>query len=233
MLTQRTVAVFQRLLASMMSQHYAFLEPPLNDGLCYNKLFEANVPRRVLDVLANKTMFDPIGSTLYLFEGSAVALARGKPYPSDDDRQVGAGYLLCFMAMALTRYESLSYDTKAAYEQFAKELIHSMGLDGYRYASGHIFETATGEPILPVPLDQSSPREVVPAKVQPPVVGTKSDVREPVQPSSGEGEASEGIGCVGVATVIAVPIALMAVFAGIFQTELNHWIKAHWHLWFH
>jgi hypothetical protein len=78
MLTQRTIAKFQRFLSGLMQHEFFGMNgiysvlPPAN---YYNLLYEADVPRQLLDVLMKRTCFNAVPATLALYEGHAVAEA--------------------------------------------------------------------------------------------------------------------------------------------------------------
>lgn len=171
MLTQRTIARFQRFLSGLM--HYNFygmdgIAPALSVGNYYNKLYESDLPRPLLDVLGRRTAFEPVPMTLALFEGQAVAEANNSSYVLDKHRQIGTAYLLCFMAVALRFYERLAWDRRSVFQSEAQEFIDSLRADGFSYDAGEIRELASGELIFPVPLEGKPPRAVVPAEVSPP-----------------------------------------------------------------
>jgi hypothetical protein len=167
MLTQRTIAVFQRFLSGLMQiQFFGMngLTTALNPALYYNKLYEANLPRQVLDAVGNGTHFLPIPMTLALYEGHAVAEAKGLRYADESDQQMGATYLICAMAVAIRFCEQMDWDHRSMFEDDMQKVIASLGEDGFSYQSGVIRHSETGEAIIPVALDGRPRRAVIPMR---------------------------------------------------------------------
>ena len=80
MLSQRTVAAFQRFLSALMFRDY-LVDAVIDIPLYFNRLYAADIPRVLLDVIGHKTDFSPVPLTLFLFEGHAVSLALGRTVP--------------------------------------------------------------------------------------------------------------------------------------------------------
>jgi hypothetical protein len=226
MLSQRTVAAFQRFLSALMYRDY-LVDAVLDIPLYFNRLYAADIPRVLLDVIGHKTEFSPIPLTLFLFEGHAVALAQGRTVPDENERQIGAAYLLCFMAVALKRYEELGYGRKEMYQEAAGELVSDLAADGYHYRSGYIVESATGEVIRPVPLDLESPRQVAPAKPKLVVSVPKVEDVEPREDVQSDVPKNH-IGVLGWVTILGLPAAIASAVATIFQVEIHKWFELHY-----
>lgn len=227
MLSQRTVARFQRFLSQLMQPDY-ILGQALDVPTYYNKLFEYDLPRRVLDAVGKKTSFSPFPLTLYLYEGYAVAAARGMTQPNESDRQLSATYLLCFMAVAIQHYSQLPWERKQMYS--SDELLESLRMDGYVYSNGFFAESATGDTIRPVSLDGNAPRAILPAKAAPATnsVETSRAATETLEtPSHLKRDIATTLGILGLI------VALLAIVVGIFNVEVNHWLKGLWWQLFH
>jgi hypothetical protein len=232
MLTQRTVAKFQRLLSGLM-QHGFFgmsgtysVLPPAN---YYNLLYEADVPRQLLDVLMKRTYFDAVPATLALYEGHAVAEAREHSYVTDNDRQMGIAYLLCLMAVAFRAYERLEWERRSIFEDYAREFKESLEQDGFVYHSGTMYETATGDRIVPVPLDGNPPRAVVPAKPQPPALEPSAAITAPAEDLVEEHPAkTRKQRLVDAAVVVGVLSIVVTVVVTLFSKEIHDWLLHAW-----
>lgn len=232
MLTQRTVARFQRFLSSLMehglfgmSGTYNVLPP----ATYYNLLYEADVPRQLLDVLMKRTYFNAVAATLALYEGHAVAEARGHARIADNDRQMGIAYLLCFMAVAFRAYEMLEWDRRSIFEDYAREFQESLQQDGFVYHSGAIYETATHDRIVPVPLDGSPPRAVVPAKPQPPVPESPAATTAAADdPGEGHPARTRKQRLVDTAVLVGVISIVVTVVVTLFSKEIHDWLLHAW-----
>jgi hypothetical protein len=155
-LSQRTVGKFQRLLEELLRRQFYGESPALTPRSYYTMLYEADVPGELLDLLATRTAWDPAVLVRALHEGVAIAQIRGKaPYngASGRDQAVGDVYLLCFAAVALSRYEQLDYDHRAPFEDSARALMESLLADGYRYERGTLINSAS-EVVKPIPLNE-------------------------------------------------------------------------------
>ncbi len=232
MLTQRTIAKFQRFLSGLM-QHGFFgmngtysVLPPAN---YYNLLYEADVPRQLLDILMKRTYFNAVAAPLALYEGHAVAEARGHSYVTDNDRQMGVAYLLCLMAVAFLVYERLEWDRRSIFEDCAREFKESLEHDGFVYHSGVIYETATGDRIIPVPLDGNPPRAVVPAKPQPPVPEAPAAITAPADDPVEEHPArTRKQKLVDSAVVVGLVSIAVTVVVTLFSKEIHDWLVHAW-----
>lgn len=227
MLTQRTVANFQVFLSRLMYHDY-LVNAVLNPAMYYNKLYGANVPRTLLDTIARRVHFDPFPLPLFLFEGHAIAEAQGRTHATDEDRAVGATYLLYFIAVALREYEAVRYDQRF-YDAESRALLDDLHADGYNYNGGNVFEMTNGDCIKPIPLDGDL-RGIAPKKSEPPKsAAIQNRVEEPPlqEASKPTSHRKRDIGVIVTALGIVV-----ATIATIFQPELNHWFKSVWfHLW--
>ncbi len=127
-----------------------------------------------------RTYLNAVPATFALYEGHAVAEARGHSYITDNDRQMGVAYLLCLMAVAFRAYERLDWERRSIFEEYAREFKESLQQDGFVYHHEAMYETATGDRIISVLLDGNPPRAVVPAKPQqavpePPAITAPAD----------------------------------------------------------
>lgn len=226
MLTQRTIARFQRFLSGLMQYEFYGIEgrgvalPPAN---YYNRLYEDGIPRPLLDVLGNRTGFQPVRMTLALFEGQAVAEAIGASRITDTHCELGMTYLLCFMAVAVRFYEQLPWEKQSLFEPDVREFIESLRIDGFAYQGGVIREIESGDAIVPVPLDGKPPRAIAlakptapkPAPPEPPP--PEPEVEEATAPiASSEGALTralsngwvQGLGVASIAALVAFVVAL-------------------------
>ena len=228
MLTQRTTAKFQRLLSSLM-QHGFFGQAGIYTILApanyYNLLYEADLPRHLLDVLMNRTYFNAIAMPLALYEGQAVAEARGHSYVTDDDRQTGISYLLCCIAVAFRAYEQLDWERRSIFEDSARELMESLQQDGFLYQSGGIYDRATGDRINPLPLG-AKPATALPAKSGASAPGelaaTPAPVASPNAPTPDSGKPI-WVAIIGaVAVIIAAYISYLGVSGGFSNSSFEY-----------
>lgn len=90
-----------------------------------------------------RTYLNAVPATFALYEGHAVAEARGHSYITDNDRQMGVAYLLCLMAVAFRAYERLDWERRSIFEEYAREFKESLQQDGFVYHHEAMYETAT------------------------------------------------------------------------------------------
>ena len=238
MLSQRSVARFQRVLAGLMQRQFYGERPALDEAGYYNALFEADVPRPLLDTLGRLTMFVPVPLTLALYEGRAVAETRGSRQISEADRRIGGIYLLRFIAVALRTYEQLSWDHKAPFEEHVGSLLESLEADGFKYSVGVIYETTTTKAMRPIPLDSSLAHGVVTAESRPTSAVEISPDHAPLKSEPRADATAEraprsdpGWTAVRVA-IVSLLVTAIGILVGVFNAEVHNWLKGLWLRWF-
>jgi hypothetical protein len=155
-LSQKTVGRFQRVLTGLFTAVFYGVNAPLDSGNYYNLLYQEGIQPKLLDYLGHKYSFLPVPITRALHEGEAIDsvgryLDSNYALSPERAREIGDIYLLVFAAVALRRYDELSYDQQAAYSDEVRSFLESLRQDGYSYQSGHIYD-ANGTPVVPVPL---------------------------------------------------------------------------------
>jgi hypothetical protein len=155
-LSQRTVGRFQRVLTALFNPVFYGLDAPLDSGSYYNLLYQEGVHPKLLDYLGNRYSFLPVPMTRALHEGEAVDsvgryLDSNYALSLEIAREIGDIYLLVLAAVALRRYDELSYDQKAVYSNDVRGFLESLRQDGYRYQDGHVYD-ANGSTVALVPL---------------------------------------------------------------------------------
>jgi hypothetical protein len=230
MLTQRTVADFQVFLTRLMHQDY-LVDAVLNPGVYYNKLYGANVPRTLLDTIARRVDFSAFSLPLYLYEGHAIAESQGRSRTTDDDRAIGAAYLLYFIGIALKAYEAVPYDHRFC-DREMRTLLDDLHADGYNYNGGNVFDMTNGDCIRPIPLDGDL-RGVAPKNPEPPKFPAVQDqLEESRQEKSAEEDKATTHRKRDIGLLVVVVLGTVTIIATIFQPDLNHWLKSVWfHLW--
>ena len=156
MLSQRTVGRFQRVLTALFNPVFYGLDAPLDSGSYYNLLYQEGVHPKLLDYLGNKYSFLPVPITRALHEGEAVDsvgryLDSNYALSPEIAREIGDIYLLVFAAVALRRYDELSYDQQAVHSNDVRGFLESLRQDGYRYQSGYMYDV-NGSTVALVPL---------------------------------------------------------------------------------
>jgi hypothetical protein len=217
----------------------------LDSARYYNALFEADVPRPLLDAVARASEFNAVPLALALYEGTAVAEVRGSRQPSEADIQVGVNYLLCFMAVALHVYDQMPWDRRSIFQEAATDLTNSLKSDGLNYTGGVILDMRTGELVRPVPLEPNAPRPIVTStaattsraqngnatgptvKSRPTATVQPPPTTQPVRiSSSARRDAGRAAVILGILTVVVTFVV------GIFNVEVHSWLINLWHRWF-
>jgi len=142
-LSQRTVWRFQRVLTALFTPVLYGVNAPLDNGNYYNLLYQEGIHSKLLDYLGNKYSFLPMPITRALHEGVAIDsvgryLNSNYALSPEMAREIGDTYLLIFAAVALRRYDQLSYDQQAAYSDEVRGFLESLRQDGYSYQNGHM-----------------------------------------------------------------------------------------------
>lgn len=227
MLTQRTIAAFQRFLSGLMQYQFFGMNgmtTALNPALYYNKLYEANLPRQVLDAVGHQTHFMPIPMTLALYEGHAVAEAKGLRYADESDQQLGATYLICAMAVAIRFCEQMGWDRRSMFDDDMKQVIAYLSEDGFSYRSGVVRHSETGEAVIPVALDGKPRRAVIPMKVPALQDESKAAVTPTASHPGGQDSPAPSSHFFRNAGWVGVFVATVGIIVAIFVKEVHDWI---------
>jgi hypothetical protein len=144
------------VLSALFTPVLYHVPAPLDDGNYCNLLYQEGIHPKLLDYLGNKYSFRPVLIARALHEGEAIeSVGRyvNSEYALSPEmaRQIGDIYLLVFAAVALRRFDELSYDEKTAYSEEVNSFLESLRQDGYSYHGGHIYDS-NGSTIVPVPL---------------------------------------------------------------------------------
>ena len=147
---------------------------PLDNGNYYNLLYQEGIHSKLLDYLGNKYSFLPMPITRALHEGVAIDsvgryLNSNYALSPEMAREIGDTYLLIFAAVALRRYDQLSYDQQAAYSDEVRGFLESLSQDGYSYQNGQMYD-GNGSAVVPIPLTDT--------EVSRPAAARK-DIRQP------------------------------------------------------
>jgi hypothetical protein len=144
------------VLTALFTAVFYGVNAPLDSGNYYNLLYQEGIHPKLLDYLGHKYSFLPVPITRSLHEGDAIDsvgryLNSSYAVSSEMAREVGDIYLLVFAAVALRRYDELSYDQQAAYSDEVRGFLESLRQDGYSYQNGHMYDR-DGSIVAPVSL---------------------------------------------------------------------------------
>lgn len=211
--------------------------PALNALEYYRRLYEADVPGRLLDFIGDRYHFEPFIFVRGLHEGHPIAsLLRadgyGEPEPNDGEREIGDSFLLVFAAVALQRYEELGRDEwtenfQGFYTDAVRDLVDALSQDGYRYRNGRIFMadgtpvTPTLEPVPPVHKQKATKPPLERKNETPHVVG-ENEKSEPAL--LGQGWSAEAK--IGFWSLVAVVVlGIVTVIATVASPEVRAWLR--------
>lgn len=118
-------------------------------GEYYQMLYEADVPRTVLDCIGSELEFQPLRFVIALHEGIVVSAVhsnlklRYAPKPTPQQQEIGDNLLLVFAAIALARFEQLVREDFHGVVQYnfhteVRSFIDALNEEGFSYKSGHV-----------------------------------------------------------------------------------------------
>lgn len=239
MLSQRTVGRFQRVLNLLFYSRLIYGSPTaLTDGEYHNRLYQEGIRPELLDHIGNQYSYGPLPSVRALHEGHAIDwvyrnVDGNLSIPTEVAREMGDTYLLVFAAVALRRYDELSYDYQSLYRSEVQGFLQSLKEDGFSYHSGHIWDSH-GHKVTPTPFTQVSkvtPNSTRLAQAQIPTSGSpEKQVPEPgasvhvQRPTTGRKPWSPEAKIAFWGTVALFVVGLAAVVAAIASPEVRRWL---------
>jgi len=198
----------------------------------YTRLYEADVPARLLDFIGNNYKFEPMIYVRALHEGHPIAALKGRKSPSALDVRLGDDFLLVFASVALTQFHRLERDEigriyTALHNDAVREFVEAIQDEGFRYSQGQIFCT-NGTPVSATLTSKTAPNAESEPESRPDPEPEKAEQGQENPVSTSEPSGSSGwsrdsrLALIGI--ILASVLALGSIIATIASQELRIWL---------